>query len=112
MTAYNFGDVILVPFPFTDQSQNKQRPAVIVSNSRYHAERPDLVLMAITSQVRSTPAFGETLLQNWQAAGLLKPSIIKPVLTTLDQRLVRKLLGRLGESDCAALRGTMRLFLG
>ena len=48
MTAYNFGDVILVPFPFTDQSQSKQRPAVIVSSSRYHAERPDLILMAIT----------------------------------------------------------------
>ena len=30
MTAYNFGDVILVPFPFTDQSQAKQRPAVVV----------------------------------------------------------------------------------
>ena len=31
MTAYNFGDVILVPFPFTDQSQAKQRPAVVVT---------------------------------------------------------------------------------
>ena len=29
MTVYNFGDVILVPFPFTDQSQAKQRPAVV-----------------------------------------------------------------------------------
>jgi mRNA-degrading endonuclease toxin of MazEF toxin-antitoxin module len=53
MTAYNFGDVILVPFPFTDQSQSKQRPAVVVSSARYNNERPDLVLMAITSQVRS-----------------------------------------------------------
>lgn len=34
----NFGDVILVPFPFTDQSQSKQRPAVVVSSLRYHAE--------------------------------------------------------------------------
>lgn len=41
MTAYNFGDVILVPFPFTDHSQSKQRPAVIVSSASYHAERPD-----------------------------------------------------------------------
>jgi mRNA interferase MazF len=29
--AYSFGDVVLVPFPFTDQSGTKKRPAVIVS---------------------------------------------------------------------------------
>ncbi len=65
MTAYNVGDVILVPFPFTDLQQSKQRPAVIVSSPGYHAERPDLILMAITSQVRSPPAFGEGALRDW-----------------------------------------------
>lgn len=99
MTAYNFGDGILVPFPFTDLQQSKQRPAVIVSSARYHAERPDLILMAITSQVRSPPAFGESAVRDWQAAGLLKPSVIKPVLATLEQRLVRKTLGRLSETE-------------
>lgn len=112
MTAYNFGDVILVPFPFTDQSQSKQRPAVIVSSARYHAERPDLILMAITSQVRSPPAFGESLVRNWQAAGLLKPSVVKPVLATFEQRLVRKTLGRLAEVDRTALTAALRLVLG
>ena len=68
MTAYSFGDVILVPFPFTDQSQAKQRTAVVVSSSRYNAERPDLVLVAITSQVRTPSGFGEILVQDWQAA--------------------------------------------
>jgi mRNA interferase MazF len=34
MTAYSFGDVILVPFPFTDQSHAKQRPAVVVRAAR------------------------------------------------------------------------------
>ena len=66
MTAYNFGDVILVPFPFTDQTQSKQRPAVIVSAARYHAERRDLIVMAITSQVRSPPMFGDISLRDWQ----------------------------------------------
>ncbi len=112
MTAYSFGDVILVPFPFTDQSQSKQRPAVIVSAARYQAERPDLVLMAITSQVRLPPVFGESGLLDWQTAGLLKPSVIKPVLATLDQRLVRKTLGHLGETDRSALKDTLRLILG
>ena len=112
MTAYNFGDVILVPFPFTDLQQSKQRPAVIVSGARYHAERPDLILMAVTSQVRSPPAFGETTLRDWQAAGLLKPSVIKPVLATLDQRLARKTLGRLSETDRSALKAALQRVLG
>ena len=32
-TGYSFGDVVLVPFPFTDQSGSKKRPAVIVSSA-------------------------------------------------------------------------------
>lgn len=47
--AYSFGDVVLVPFPFTDQSGTKKRPAVIVSSSGYNANRRDLVIMTITS---------------------------------------------------------------
>ncbi len=112
MTTYSFGDVILVPFPFTDQSQAKQRPAVVVSSARYNTERPDLILMAITSQVRSPATFGEVIVQNWQAAKLLKLSSIKPVFTTLDKRLVRKSLGRLHETDRASLKTVMQAILG
>jgi hypothetical protein len=77
--AYQFGDVLLVPFPFTDQSASKQRPGVIVSSATYHRARRDLVLMPITSQLRGSGAFGEVMVQDWQAAKLLKPSAIKPV---------------------------------
>lgn len=38
MIRYAFGDVILVPFPFTDLSTKKQRPAVMISSSRYNTE--------------------------------------------------------------------------
>ncbi len=31
MTGFEFGDVVLVPFPFTDQSAAKKRPAVVIS---------------------------------------------------------------------------------
>ena len=36
MTGYSFGDVVLVSFPFTDQSAAKQRPAVVISSEAYH----------------------------------------------------------------------------
>ena len=59
MTGYEFGDILLVPFPSTDQSTTKKRPAVVVSSSAYNLERPDLILLAVTSQVRPGTGFGE-----------------------------------------------------
>ena len=57
-SRFNFGDVVLVPFLFTDQSGTKKRPAVVVSSASYNASRRDIVIMAITSQVRTPLGFG------------------------------------------------------
>jgi mRNA interferase MazF len=92
---FEFGDVVLVPFPFTNQTASKQRPAVIVSALAYNRVKPDIVLMAITSQFRPSPALGEVWLREWQTAGLLKPSAVKPVFTTLEQALIIRQLGSL-----------------
>ena len=51
MINYNLGDVVLVPFPFTDQTEAKKRPAIVVSSQEYNDRLPDLILMAVTSQV-------------------------------------------------------------
>jgi mRNA interferase MazF len=99
-----FGDIILVPFPFTDQSSSKKRPAVIVSSARYNAERPDFIIMAITSQIRAQSGFGDALVVAWEAAGLLKPSAIKPVIATIEQSLTIKQLGSLEGDDINSLR--------
>jgi mRNA interferase MazF len=60
-SRFSVGDVVLVPFPFTDQSGAKKRPAVLVSSSGYNANRRDIVIMAITSQVRMPLGFGEAM---------------------------------------------------
>ena len=86
--ALGFGDVVLVPFPFTNQSALKQRPAVVVSRTAYNTSKPDVILMAITSQFRPSVALGEVWLNDWQAAGLLKPSAIKPVFATIERNLL------------------------
>ncbi len=49
MTDFKFGDIVLVPFPFTDQSATKKRPAAVISSEAYHQQRPDLIIMAVTS---------------------------------------------------------------
>jgi mRNA interferase MazF len=107
-----FGDVVVVPFPFTDQTATKRRPVVVVSSEAYNRERPDIILMAVTSQVRPTPTVGEAAVVEWRAAGLLKPSVIKPVVTTIEANLVVRRLGVLGADDRRALHEALAAILG
>lgn len=102
--AYSFGDVVLVPFPFTDQSGAKRRPAVVVSSAGYNLNRRDIIIMAVTGKIRLPLDFGEAMVADWQAAGLVKESVFKPVFTTLDQELVIRSVGVLGANDRQRLR--------
>ncbi len=109
---FEFGDIVLVPFPFTSQTSLKKRPAVVVSSLAYNSAKPDVILMAITSQLRANAILGEVWLHDWRGAGLLKPSAIKPVFATLEQSLMIRRLGALAQTDREALRQAIRQVLG
>jgi mRNA interferase MazF len=83
------------------------------SPDAYQRQRPDVVLMAVTSQLlRPAGAVGEVLITEWQKAGLPKASLIKPVLTTIEERLILRKLGELQEPDRTALRQALAAILG
>jgi mRNA interferase MazF len=96
---FDFGEIVLVPFPFTNQAASKKRPAVVVSNRAYSVARPDVIVMAVTSQLRADPSLAEISVAGWQSAGLLKPSTVKPVFRTLEQGLILRRLGALDSGD-------------
>jgi mRNA interferase MazF len=108
MTAYKFGDVILVPFPFTDQSISKKRPAIVISSDNYNQSKSDIILIAVTSQVNVTLRFGEVLIDDWAGAGFIKPSVVKPIITTLQRSLVIRTLGKLQSPDFQALENILQ----
>jgi mRNA interferase MazF len=68
--------------------------------------------MAVTSQIRPVPSLAEVRVSQWQQAGLLKPSVVKPVFATLEQRLVIRQSGLLQAADQAAVRKAMNEALG
>ena len=109
---YQFGEVVLVPFPFTNQAESKKRPAVVISSPAYHTNRPDLLIMAITSQTHAALDFATFPVIDWQVAGLLKPSFAKPVLTTLEQSLVIRSMGILSPRDQLSLRQMLTQIMG
>jgi mRNA interferase MazF len=111
-TGFRFGDVVLVPFPFTDQTASKKRPAIVVSSDAYHQRRRDIVIMAVTSQVKPAATFGEVTITAWQKAGLILPSVTKPILATIEKGLVIRKLGQLQDADRKAVHSALGLILG
>lgn len=109
---YQRGDLLLVPFPFSDLSTTKVRPAIVISSTTYHATEPDLILAAITSQVSKATGPFDYILTDWQVAGLRYPSALKPILFTLDPSRVVYGVGQLSENDLAQVEKRLKLMLG
>ena len=109
MTQYKKWDIILVPFPFTDLSSAKRRPALIVSPDTYNAGK-DVVIAYVTSQVSSPPRFGDYKLQKWKEAGLPKPSLVRMKFATIDKTIIVKKLGKLEEIDSEEIEKILLTF--
>ena len=108
---YDRGDVVLLPFPCTDQSGSKKRPAIILSTAQNNSRRSDIVVAPITSNVLGSRQ-DDTKLLDWGTAGLLKPSVVKGILGTVEQSLVIRMLGKATENDLFKVNTTIAYFLG
>ena len=97
--TFHRGEVVLIPFPYTDLSASKTRPAVVVSSEIYHSVRSELLLAYVSSQIsRADPAI-DYILTDWSAAGLLKPSFLRPKIAAVEPTLVVHRVGKLSGRD-------------
>lgn len=111
-TSYKQGDVVLVPFPFTDLTATKQRPALVISTDAINSRGGDVVLLAITSQIPPTLLPDQYMIPatDQQGCGLPKTSLIKLAkVITLYQSLVVKRLGSLPKATLDRVLSQFRL---
>ena len=102
----NKGDIILIPFPFSDLSGTKNRPAVILIETD-----EDITVAFITTQIKWSTEF-DILLHPSDLNGLKKISLIRlNKLATIDKELVIGRLGSLTEPSLGLLnRNLIRIF--
>ncbi len=96
--AYPQGSVVFVPFPFTDLSGRKRRPALVVSPTGFHVE--DLVLCAITSRLPEKLSGWEASLvaEDMVEEKLPKRSVVKVgKLFTMHRALISDRFGTVKE---------------
>jgi mRNA interferase MazF len=104
--------VVRVPFPFTDRQGSKNRPALVISDPvAFNAPAGHSVMAMITS-APNPPWPLDCPIDDLSAAGLPAPSKVRFKLFTLDHRLVRGQLGRLGAADEARVRQALSRLLG
>lgn len=110
MARFVSGEVVVVPFPFTDLSSAKVRPALVLAS----LNRGDLILCQITSQAAGHTEAVPVLAADFEpGGGLSRASFALPHrLVTANESCVRRAVGRLQpaklnqirERVCAAIR--------
>jgi len=94
-TVYEQGEIVFVPFPFTDLSTTKKRPVLVLSKTEYNKRTEDFVTCGITSNIQDVE-YSVLIDNSSMAYGTLpRQSRIKvDKIFTLEQSLVVKRLAR------------------
>jgi mRNA interferase MazF len=90
-------DVVVLDFPGVKQT--KRRPAVILSSTFYHGQRPDIIAGVITSQVDDATSLTDYVLRDWAQARLLRRSAFRAFLVTLPRSVIKRKIGKLSDRD-------------
>lgn len=102
------GDLVLVPFPFSDLSSAKTRPALVLSQRAYNAEGRDVVVCGVTSNLANA-AHSVLIQPSDMASGKLLVTSRAKVdkVATLQQSIVRR---KVGEVKPAVLQQVLKEF--
>ena len=94
-TTYEFGDVVVAPFPFTSNlAQSKKRPLIVVSNTAYNAGTSDLVCCGVTSVLTNTWFSISIKQKDMESGNIPADSLIRyGHMFTLEKSLVSKVGG-------------------
>ena len=108
MPVFSPGDVVIVPFPFTDRDAVKRRPALVCSSAAFNRQARHVVLAMITTSTHSAwPC--DVPIQDLDTSGLPAPSVVRWKLFTLDASFVLRRAGALSARDRTACRAKQPL---
>ena len=106
---YKKSTVVLVPFPFTDLSGNKVRPAIIVSNN---VKGGDVIVIFISSK-KGKLHINDVLIATDKENGLKATSHCKCAkIATLDKKIILGELGVISAKTAEEINKKLKTVLG
>ncbi|HLB58804.1 MAG TPA: type II toxin-antitoxin system PemK/MazF family toxin [Bdellovibrionota bacterium] len=104
---YKRFDIVVLPFPFSDQLNQKRRPVVIISSDIFNSQSGHFISAMITTAKKSSWPF-DTEIKDLKSSGLYFPCFIRMKLFTADKRMVAKRIGHLAAVDQKALINNLK----
>lgn len=99
------GEIVLFPFPFSDQRRAKLRPAIVVSNDSYNRGSRDVIACGLTTNLANAAHSVLIEPRDLTRGTLVATSRAKAdKIFALDQALVKRRLGTVKPAIVAALR--------
>jgi len=91
-------DLLLVPFPFSDQSGKKVRPVIVISNSEFNESSEDVIIVGVTSNISKDKYTINLTNNNLEEGQLITTCCIKVEnLLKLDKELIIKKIGKINK---------------
>jgi len=92
-------DLLLVPFPFSDQSGKKVRPVIVISNNEFNEYSEDIIVVGVTSNI-SKDKYAINLTSEGLDEGKLSASCCIKVenILKLDKELIIKKIGKINKN--------------
>ena len=88
------GEILLIPIPFTDLKASKKRPVLVISNNEYNQATEDIIVMAITSNVKDNKYRINIKKEDMQKGDLkIQSDIRTDKIYTLSQSIILKNFG-------------------
>jgi mRNA interferase MazF len=104
-------DVVVVPFPFTDKTTTKRRPALVLSEAKVFNKRIAHCVLAMITSAKNSDWPLDVEIKDIDAAGLSSASIVRMKLFTLDSQLVIRKAGALAQKDRKAVAEALQKLL-
>jgi len=111
---YKFGDIVLTPFPFTDLSGNKVRPALILG---IQEKGNDVTVCFVSSIPKNTDHKFDIAMKtsdvDFKKTGLKSSSVIKTTkIATLDKIVILGKIGELDIKNIQKVKKILRIYFG
>ena len=98
-TIFSQGDIVLVPWPYTDYSNEKYRPALVISNRNFNDSSLDVILIAFSSNIMNKSQYDVEVSHpdaGFAQTGLKVSSVLKcGKIFSMEKRCITRKLGNL-----------------